>query len=644
MAVKRVPTTSKVISMLNERGLQAPVLDKDLTTPPSSPSTGDRYIVASGATGAWSGHDNDIAEWGGSSWSFTTPSEGYLVYIKDENDIYAFDGSNWIKPYGEGTGTGDMLKSVYDTDDDGIVDKAEKVDNGASSTLEIVDGTNPELKFTDKNGKFLSIRKDTDAGDVKKWAINLEDYDNLILFFDEYDGSFGFGNDFKVDGNFTTTGSLKIDDGSGNTFTVNTNSNYASLEAFGQGSYIKLQSDGDISLVSTTNIDSLLRPSSDNSVDLGQNDHRFKDLFLSGSISDGTNSATVADIKDAVDKKHSQNTDTYLDQGGANQVSASELRTALDTTIPSKADKVSGATTDNLASLDSNGNLQDSGIAKDDVILKDGSVAFTSPVSGVTPTANAHLATKSYVDSVAQGLDWQDSVLDKDLNTPPASPSTGDRYIVGSSPTGDWSGRTNDVAEWNGSSWDFTTPNEGFACWVEDEDALYVFNGTSWVQFGSTLDHGALQGLSDDDHPQYLNTTRGDARYYTQTQLDGGQLDNRYYTETEVDNLLNNKADKVSGATSGNLASLDANGNLQDAGIASSNVFDKSADDLDDISDGSTYGRVKLSELTSGQVNRLNDGSNIVTAAQGKKAYDTRAQYDASTDEIVFVDPDTYSG
>lgn len=30
---------------------------------------------------------------------------------------------------------------------------------------------------------------------------------------------------------------------------------------------------------------------------------------------------------------------------------------------------------------------------------------------------------------------------------------------------------------------------------------------------GAGTDHGALLGLSDDDHPQYLNTTRGDARY-----------------------------------------------------------------------------------------------------------------------------------
>jgi len=32
--------------------------------------------------------------------------------------------------------------------------------------------------------------------------------------------------------------------------------------------------------------------------------------------------------------------------------------------------------------------------------------------------------------------------------------------------------------------------------------------------------HGNLGGLLKDDHPQYLNTTRGDARYYTQSQVD----------------------------------------------------------------------------------------------------------------------------
>lgn len=33
-------------------------------------------------------------------------------------------------------------------------------------------------------------------------------------------------------------------------------------------------------------------------------------------------------------------------------------------------------------------------------------------------------------------------------------------------------------------------------------------------------DHGLLSGLADDDHPQYHNDTRGDARYYTKSQVD----------------------------------------------------------------------------------------------------------------------------
>jgi len=121
-----------------------------------------------------------------------------------------------------------------------------------------------------------------------------------------------------------------------------------------------------------------------------------------------------------------------------------------------------------------------------------------------TPTAGGDAATKDYVDSKINGLDWQDSILDKDLTEPPSSPSEGDRYIVASGASGDWSGHDDDIAEYDGSSWDFYTPNEGFACRVEDEDRNYTYNGSSWVTFGSTVDHGNLIGLADDDHTQYI--------------------------------------------------------------------------------------------------------------------------------------------
>lgn len=69
---------------------------------------------------------------------------------------------------------------------------------------------------------------------------------------------------------------------------------------------------------------------------------------------------------------------------------------------------------------------------------------------------------------------------------------------------------------------------------------------------GGVTDHGALTGLADDDHPQYLNNTRGDVRYYTKAQVDTSlsgksdtnhNHDSRYFTETEVTTLLSGKAD-----------------------------------------------------------------------------------------------------
>lgn len=126
-----------------------------------------------------------------------------------------------------------------------------------------------------------------------------------------------------------------------------------------------------------------------------------------------------------------------------------------------------------------------------------------------TPTAGSDAATKDHVDSVVQGLDWQQSVLGE-LADPPVSPTTGDRYLVIATASGDWAGHEKDIAEWDGSVWVFTTPNKGFALWIEDVGRQKSYNGTDWVLFGTTIDHGNLLGLGDDDHTQYLNNTRHD--------------------------------------------------------------------------------------------------------------------------------------
>lgn len=100
------------------------------------------------------------------------------------------------------------------------------------------------------------------------------------------------------------------------------------------------------------------------------------------------------------------------------------------------------------------------------------------------------------------------------------------------------------------ANWTAVNPvlSEGMPGYEKDTGRLKIGDGvTPWTSlpysFEGVTDHGALTGLLDDDHPQYLNETRGDIRYYTKVQLDGGQLDTRYYTEAEINTLLATKYD-----------------------------------------------------------------------------------------------------
>lgn len=116
-----------------------------LSTPPGSPTKGDRHIVGATATGDWTGHENDITWYDGSTWQFDAPTEGWATWNLGDSTLYRFDGSDWVV-----AGEGDMLKSVYDTDDDGIVDAAEILDDGAGNTLTAAQGK----EAYDKRGNY----------------------------------------------------------------------------------------------------------------------------------------------------------------------------------------------------------------------------------------------------------------------------------------------------------------------------------------------------------------------------------------------------------------------------------------------------------------------------------------------------------
>jgi len=75
--------------------LNTGIIDKDLTAPPGSPTNGSLYIVASGATGAWAGKDNQIA-WFNQIWNFIVPTEGLTFWVRDEDKLYSYSGTAWV--------------------------------------------------------------------------------------------------------------------------------------------------------------------------------------------------------------------------------------------------------------------------------------------------------------------------------------------------------------------------------------------------------------------------------------------------------------------------------------------------------------------------------------------------------------------
>jgi len=78
-------------------------------------------------------------------------------------------------------------------------------------------------------------------------------------------------------------------------------------------------------------------------------------------------------------------------------------------------------------------------------------------------------------------------LLGQFVNTPPASPTDGDAYLVGGSPTGVWSGYAYKIASCLDSAWRFYTPFNGLRAWVATTGAFIVYVGGAWTDWNSLI-------------------------------------------------------------------------------------------------------------------------------------------------------------
>ena len=147
--------------------------------------------------------------------------------------------------------------------------------------------------------------------------------------------------------------------------------------------------------------------------------------------------------------------------------------------------------------------------------------AATNPVTGVTPTADAHFATKGYVDGVSQGLDIKDSVkvattanitLSGTQTIDGVAVSADERVLVKNQSTASQNGlylckastwaRTDDLAAGVDAAGMFTfveqgstNADQGFVCSSDKGSAVVGTNNLSYTQFSGGGNLTAGDGL-----------------------------------------------------------------------------------------------------------------------------------------------------
>lgn len=136
-------------------------------------------------------------------------------------------------------------------------------------------------------------------------------------------------------------------------------------------------------------------------------------------------------------------------------------------------------------------------------------------------------------------LDVDEDPVINILNTPPGSPSDGDRYIVDSSPTGAWVGHTDDITTYDSgsTSWMFNTPVEGTTVWNQTSNSYIFYDGGVWIDWEGKISFDEIPDGTNYGKIRTVPTTQlnsaGNANTVLLRQSTGGYADTVYGKVTD---------------------------------------------------------------------------------------------------------------
>lgn len=170
------------------------------------------------------------------------------------------------------------------------------------------------------------------------------------------------------------------------------------------------------------------------------------------------------------------------------------------------------------------------------------------------------------------------------LAAPPGAPTEGQRWIVGASPTGAWTGHAAHLAAWQDGAWGFYVPLDGWIAFDATTDTLIWYNaGTgNWASLFTAIFSDAAFTLQDDIDPtklarfQIAGFTAGATRVFTlpdaTTSLAGLAVAQTFSAKQTLSNTNNDLGTSTATGTTNLASGATLSGNTKTVNIGTAGV------------------------------------------------------------------------
>ena len=137
--------------------VQLAVKERNRTAPSAAPEEGERFLVGENATGAFAGHEGQIALFDLGIWRFFAPRPGWRAYVENEDLVVVFNGIEW-KTFGSVPDEIHNLQRLgLGTSADGLNRLSAKLNAALFAALAAEEGGTGDLRFVLNKGAEANV-------------------------------------------------------------------------------------------------------------------------------------------------------------------------------------------------------------------------------------------------------------------------------------------------------------------------------------------------------------------------------------------------------------------------------------------------------------------------------------------------------